>query len=252
MTDPTNPTRSTDDGGSSRHDVMDPRDAFEELGRIVLGETPLNQVLQRVAQLAQACTPGAEEVSVTLLEGSKPRAHSAAFTGKLAVALDERQYQAGFGPCMDAAQSGRTVRIDDTAGESVYPDFAATARRQGVRSIVSIGMPMPQRILGGINVYRFSDEPLDEAALEILQVFAAYAAVSLANASLFASTASLAGQMQQAMRSRAVIDQAQGVLIAQLRCTPEEAFQHLAKRSQDTNRKLRDLAADIVERAAQG
>ena len=134
----------------------------------------------------------------------------------------------------------------------MYPDFAAVAARSGVRNAVSIGMPMPQRVLGGINVYRFGDEPLDEHAVELLQTFASYAAVSLANASLFASTAALAGQLQSAMQSRAVIDQAQGVLVAQLHCTPEEAFQHLAKLSQHTNRKLRDLAADIVQQAAQG
>ncbi|GAB7191549.1 GAF and ANTAR domain-containing protein [Kineococcus sp. NUM-3379] len=231
---------------------MDPRDAFTELGGLVLSETPLAQVLQRVAELAHACVPGADEVSVTLLEGDSSKARSAAFTGRLAASLDERQYDAGFGPCLDAAQSGRTIRIHDTAADTAYPDFAAAAARQGVRNTISIGMPMPQRILGSINVYRFSDEPLDEHAVEVLQTFASFAAVSLANASLFASTAALAAQMQQAMRSRAVIDQAQGVLVAQLRCTPEEAFRHLAKLSQHTNRKLRDLAADIVARAALG
>src|SRR5215218_1786363 len=76
---------------SSPRAVMEPQEAFAELSRLVVGEQPLGQVLARVADLAQACTPGAEEVSVSLLEGDK--AHSAAFTGQLAVNLDERQYE---------------------------------------------------------------------------------------------------------------------------------------------------------------
>ncbi|GAB7190114.1 GAF and ANTAR domain-containing protein [Kineococcus sp. NUM-3379] len=235
---------------SSPRTLADPRDAFVELGRIVLGQQPLSEVLQRVAELARSCVPGAEEISVTLLEGSTAR--SAAFTGRLAATLDERQYETGFGPCLDAAQSGHTVRIDDTADEPVYPGFAATARRQGVCSVVSVGMPATQRVLGGLNVYRFDGGALDAEAVEVLQTFASYASVCLANAALLDATAARAGQLQLAMRSRAVIDQAQGVLIAQLRCTPEEAFQHLAKLSQNTNRKLRDLAADVVEQAARG
>src|SRR4051794_11538020 len=144
------PRQSRPQQSSSEHSspraAMEPQEAFAELSHLVVGEQPLGQVLARVAELAQACTPGAEEVSVTLLEGDKAR--SAAFTGRLAVNLDERQYGAGFGPCLDAAQSGQTIRVDDTTSDDTYPDFATTASRQGVRNTVSVGMPLPQRILG--------------------------------------------------------------------------------------------------------
>ncbi len=228
--------------------TIEPQQAFAELGALVVGETPLGEVLKRVAELATACVPGAEEVSVTLLEGDKGR--SAAFTGALAASLDERQYAAGFGPCIDAAQSGQVIRIDDTAAEETYPDFAAIAARQGVRSSVSVGMPMPQRIVGGLNVYRFDDAVLDADAVELLQIFAGYAAIALANHSLYASAVALSTNLQIALQSRAVIEQAKGVLVASLHCTPEEAFQHMVRRSQHANRKLREIATEIVERAA--
>nr|WP_246315403.1 ANTAR domain-containing protein [Kineococcus aurantiacus] len=230
--------------------MLDPADAFTELSRLVVGQTPLSEVLGRVAELTQRCVPGADEVSVTLLEGEK--GHSAAFTGSLAAALDERQYERGFGPCVDAAQGGVLIRVDDTATDEVYPDFARAAARQGVRNSLSLGLPMPQPVLGGINVYRFEDGPLDDEAVQLLQVFAGYAAVALANHALYASAVALSENLQLAMRSRATIEQAKGVLVASLHCTPEEAFAHLAKQSQNTNRKLRDLAAEIVERAARG
>lgn len=226
---------------------MDPRSAFAELGDLVVGQVPLGQVLAKVADLAKACTPGAEEVSVTLLDGE--RARSAAFTGFLAASLDERQYDQGFGPCVDAAATGQVVRVDDTSSDRTYPDFAAVAARQGVRNSVSVGMPMPQDVLGGINVYRFGPAPLDEDGLEVLQVFAGYAAVAVANHSLYASAVALSTNLQAAMASRAVIEQAKGVLVATLHCTPEEAFGHLARQSQHHNVKLREIAADVVARA---
>ena len=244
-------TRSTsDDRRGPDGAPLEPQQAFAELGRLVVGETPLGEVLARVAELAKACMPGAEEVSVTLLEDG--RARSAAFTGRLASVLDERQYADGFGPCLDAAANGQVVQVQDTADDKTYPHYAALAAREGVRSSVSIGMPMPQRLLGGINVYTFSESPLDQDAVELLQAFAGYAAIALANHSLYASAVALSTNLQVAMQSRAVIEQAKGVLVASLRCTPEEAFAHLARQSQHTNRKLRDIAAEIVERAGGG
>ncbi|MGI4895114.1 MAG: GAF domain-containing protein, partial [Janthinobacterium lividum] len=146
---------------------MQPQEAFAELGQLVVGSAPLGQILTRVSELAAACVPGAEEVSVTLLEGDS-KARTAAFSGDLAAHLDERQYDIGFGPCLDAAAGGHTIRIDDTTDSDSYPDFSAVAARQGVRSIVSVGMPMPQRILGGINVYRFDEPLLDQDSVQLL------------------------------------------------------------------------------------
>src|SRR3954451_9028817 len=92
--------------------AMNPIDAFSvfaELGRVVLGDEPLGAVLERVAGLAAKAIPEASEVSVTLMEGG--RAHTVAFTGSLAVQLDERQYETGWGPCLDAAVSGHTITV---------------------------------------------------------------------------------------------------------------------------------------------
>src|SRR3954471_2914441 len=105
----------------------DPRAAFAELSKIMLDAQPLSQTLTRVADLAKETIPGAVDVSVTLIQDGK--AFSVAFTGPLAAQFDERQYEAGFGPCMDAALSGRTVTIDDTAASDAYPDFGRVAQR---------------------------------------------------------------------------------------------------------------------------
>ena len=83
--------------------------------------------------------------------------------------------------------------------------------------------------------------------MELARTFASYAAVAVANAQLFASTAQLARQMEEAMASRAAIEQAKGILMGSLKCTPDEAFDVLVRHSQNSNRKLRDIAQGIVD-----
>jgi len=107
---------------SSGEMPRDPRAAFAELSKIMLGGQQLSETLARVAELAKQTIPGAAEVSVTLLHDTEVA--SVVFTGSLAAQLDERQYEAGFGPCVDAALSGTTIAIENTEASPTYPDFA--------------------------------------------------------------------------------------------------------------------------------
>lgn len=226
-------------------------DAYAELGRILLDRTPLTAVMQRVADLAKLTVPGADEASVTVVEGR--RARSVAFTGTLAVHLDERQYKTGFGPCMDAALSGQVVRIDDTdAGSEAYPGYSEVARRAGVRTTLSIGLAVPHRAVGALNLYDLGGDPFDDSSVDAAQVLAGHAAIALANSLAVESTRELAEQLQRAMTSRAVIEQAKGVISARQGIDPEQAFTLLSRRSQDTNRKLAELATEVVAGASGG
>jgi len=84
----------------------------------------------------------------------------------------------------------------------------------------------------------------------LAQTFAGYAAVALANAHLYDVTATLAQHLQAAMENRAVIEQAKGIVMAERHCTADEAFAILSKLSQDSNRKVRDVAAALVANAS--
>jgi GAF domain-containing protein len=225
----------------------DPRAAFAELSTIMLGAQPLSETLSRIAQLAKQTIPGAAEVSVTLMQDGTVT--SVSFTGPLAVQLDERQYESGFGPCMDAALSGATIPIDDTAQGGAYPDFGRVAFRHGITHTMSIGLPVEQRTVGALNVYGSGEGPFDETTAELATAFASHAAVAVSNAGLYASTATLAGNLQKALDSRAVIDQAKGVLMGRHRCSADAAFDLLVRQSSQRNRKLRDIAQDIVDDA---
>jgi GAF domain-containing protein len=225
----------------------DPRAAFAELSKIMLGEQELSQTLARVAELAKQTIHGATDVSVTLLHDTEVA--SVAFAGSLAAQLDERQYEAGFGPCVDAALSGTTIAIEDTADSPTYPDFARLARRHGITHTLSTGLPVQRRTIGALNIYGTGEGAFDDTTRELATAFASYAAVALANADLYASTAHLAANLQRALDSRAVIDQAKGILMRDHRISPDAAFDLLVERSSSGNRKLRDIAQDIVDDA---
>jgi GAF domain-containing protein len=223
---------------------LDPRVAFAELSKIMLSEQQLSETLGRVAELAKQTITGAADVSVTLMEDS--RVSSVAFTGALAAQLDERQYESGFGPCMDAALSGATVTIEDTAADPTYPDFGRAAARRGITHTMSIGLPVARQTIGALNIYGTTEGSFDAATQELATAFASYAAVAVANAGVYASTATLAANLQRALQSRAVIDQAKGILMGRHRITADAAFDLLSAQSQTTNRKLREIAGDLV------
>ena len=216
-----------------------------------LDESDLQAVLDRVAELARQTLPGLAGASVTLVESD--RAFTAAFAGQLALDLDETQYQEGFGPCLEAAQSAGTIAVPDMAAETRWPAFARQALAAGVRSSLSVALPVQEAVLGALNIYIYALQPagLDQDAIELAQTFAGYAAVAIANARLYQSTATLAEDMRRAMETRAVIEQAKGILVAQHHCTPEQAFEMLTRLSQTAHRKLRDCAADLVTSTAE-
>jgi GAF domain-containing protein len=229
---------------------VEPQQAFLELARLDLATLSLGEVLTRVAGLARASVAPADEVSVTLLEGET--AHTVAFTGDLAVHLDERQYARGFGPCMDAALGGETVNIKNTGSDDRYPDFGAVAARAGVNSSLSLGMPVPQRVVGGLNLYSFGTDAFDEAAINLARAFADYGGVVLVNAALIESKTTLAMHLETAMASRATIEQAKGIIMARTGVDAERAFTELVRRSQHTNRKLHTIAAELVAQVRVG
>jgi GAF domain-containing protein len=226
---------------------LEPTRAFAELGRINLDETDLEGVLLKVATLAKRTIAGIDAASVTLVKDKK--GYTAAFTDDLALTLDERQYEDGGGPCLDAAAATATISVPDLTREQRWPRYTPAAIDAGIRSSLSIGLPVHDTVTGALNMYSIRPGAFDDEAVVVAQTFSGYAAVALANAHLYDATASLAQHMQAAMEHRAVIEQAKGIIISERHCTPDEAFALLSKLSQDSNHKLRDVALALVLRA---
>ncbi len=174
-----------------------PTHAFAELGRIHLGENNMSQVLGRMSELAKQTIPGAEEVSVTLVQADQPS--TAAFTGELALQLDESQYETGGGPCLAAAAGGETMHVTDMATEDRWPEYTPRAVNQGAGSSVSVGIPVQESVTAALNIYSTRTNAFNHEAVDLAVAFAGYAAVALVNAHLYTSTAARAEQMQDAL-----------------------------------------------------
>ena len=219
-------------------------DAYAELGRIDFAETDLATVLTKVADLGRRNIPGADEASITLL--GPGGAHTAAFTGELALTVDEWQYQQGHGPCLAAAAATITVTVPDLAGDSRWPDWANRAIDAGVHNAMSIRLPRHEGVSGAFNVYATEPRAFDADAVILAETFAGYAAVAMANAHRYDSEIPLAQRTRAAMDSRAVIEQAKGIIMAERRCTADEASAILDRVAENTDRNLHDVAAALV------
>jgi GAF domain-containing protein len=220
-------------------------DPLAELDALAIGIEPFESVLgDLVTVAARVLAPGGE-ASVTLLRADV--ATTAASTSEVARGLDERQYAQGAGPCFDSASGGASVVIADMSDEKRWPAFAELARDAGMASSMAVPLPIQREVTGALNIYSPDRGAFDDGSVELAQTFASYAAVALANAQRFSSAVALAAQMREAMATRAVIEQAKGIVMRDRGCSPDEAFEALVKLSQDMHIKLRTIAQRLVD-----
>ncbi len=225
-------------------DAVAVQPAFDELGRLSFAEHSLESVLQRVTALAANVLPGEPVISVTIVADKRPT--TVAATGDIAQLLDRTQYRHGSGPCLTAATTGRPAEIVDTASAVEWADFAAEAAASGVESVVSFPLPAREKVAGALNVYARRFSVADRRIHGLLSRFADYAVVPVSNMYLYESAVERAEHLATALDSRAVIDQAKGILMERFRLTPDQAFQALTRVSMETNTKVRDIAERFV------
>ena len=226
----------------SRHAVA--VDALERLGSMQLRDQSMETVLRTVVDLAKDVLPGDPEVSISLLANDK--ASTAVYTGQLAMDLDESQYGRGYGPCLHAASTGELTEVSDTRTDPRWPDYLRVAWERGSGSSLSVPLPIQDGLSGALNIYAREPHAFDDEARQAAQKFAPYAAVAVANMHAYETARNMADNLQVALESRAVIDQAKGILMERHKLTADQAFQAMAAVSMRANRKLRDIAEQLV------
>jgi len=209
------------------------------LAGIIAGDSSQDAVLRRTCDVAKTVINGAASVSVTVLDGAQPR--TAAASDDLALEADKVQYASGNGPCLDAVRKVTTV-----LGESRWPAYVARTIPLGVRGSLSVPLGIEAGVVGALNIYATAARAFDDEAVDLAIELAEYAGIVATTADQYNRATSLAEQMQRAMESRAVIEQAKGILMAQRHCSADEAFEVLVRLSQETHRKLRELAEALV------
>ena len=221
-------------------------EALERLGRLSLRDLSMEELLQTVADLTKTVMPGHTEVSVSLLVKDSPT--TVASTGQLATDLDERQYNRDHGPCLHAARTGELTEIVDTRTDSRWPDYTPRAAEHGALSSLSVPLTVEEdeQVTGALNIYAREPHAFDEESRSAATKFAPYAAVAAGNLYAYRSARDMADNLQVALETRAVIDQAKGILMERHRLTADQAFQLLAQASMHSNTKVRDVADHFV------
>ena len=201
--------------------------------------------LALVVELAELVVASAAAASITVVHNGKAATVSASQAP--AHHLDEVQYASGRGPCLTAATKGRPCNAMLAGEAGRWPELAQAAEAVGIASVLSLPLRHDDAVLGTLTVYSGAPQRFGTAEARVASLLARQAAAVLAGQGALAAAERANRQLTEALASRDVIGQAKGILMERESCTAGDAFDMLRRASQRTNRKLRDVAADLAE-----
>jgi GAF domain-containing protein len=230
-------------------DAQDATNDFIPFANLIFAEETFEVTLQHIVDLAREGVAGCSMAGITLLERGGPM--TAAATSDVALRVDASQYSANSGPCLDAYRRQVFNRITSTDTEERWPLFCQVAAAAGVHSTLSFPLVVAGDGLGALNLYSNVEAGFDDIDERTGFAFAAHAAVALANARSYWRNEEMRRNLEIALETRGVIDQAKGILIAREGFTAEAAFEVLKRASQRANRKVHEIAQEMVDMASQ-
>jgi GAF domain-containing protein len=227
---------SDDDTGTAEGNSL--AEQLSALARSLEMQPDLQSTLVRVVRAAVGTVPGVMEASISEIQRRRD-VKTLAATGELPRAADHAQYDLGEGPCLDTLYEQQTVRLSDLNIEKRWPRFVVRARELGVGSMLSVQLFVDGENLGALNLFSRQPDAFSDESEHVALLFASHAAVAM-------SGERARGHLQAAVTTRELIGQAQGILIERFKVTSEMAFHMLMLASQNSNRKLRDIAEELV------
>jgi GAF domain-containing protein len=233
-------------------DEVDLRAGLRGLAGLVAGARGVIELLGEVAEFAAHAIPGVDGAGVALIDATqgKPALQIGTATARFVHEIDTVQYnELNEGPCITCMQSRRATVSGSLGGDSRWPRFGGRVARMGVHSALSLPLMLGDHAIGAINCYATSHDAFGEHAVRLGSQFAGPAAVSIYNAQLLAGAHERAEQLQRALESRALIDQAIGIIRSRSGASAEWAFARLVRMSQTENTKLHVIAERLVAEA---
>jgi GAF domain-containing protein len=227
---------------------MDIADGVTGLHDVLLSTQSIESFVQELAEQAARLIADALSCGITLRRGTQTE--TVACSDEIAGQVNALQYRLGDGPCLAALADGTLVRSEDLAADARWPRFAPEAVALGVRSVLSLPLIAQDQVIGALNLYAREPSAFGQAQVAEAGKFAENAAGALALGQRLVSYAALTDQLRESLASRAVIDQAVGIIMGRQRCSQDEAFGVLRAASQNRNVKLRALAQEIVTSVA--
>jgi hypothetical protein len=175
----------------------------------------------------------------------------AASSNEAAGLLDLFQIQNDQGPCLDCFRSGQPVTAADLASPGQrWPRFAAAAIQSGFRGVDALPMRLRDQVIGALNLFRAAPGPLNPADLRIGQALADVATIGLLHERNVRRSETIAEQLQAALNSRIIIEQAKGKLAERLSIGTDQAFTLLRNYARNSNQRLTDVASNFVTSAS--
>jgi GAF domain-containing protein len=231
-------------------DQEDLQAGLRGLAAIVVDALTLDESLTQIAEFAAHAIPGADGAGVTVVHPSAVplRIQSWAMTAEFVRKIDTLQYDLHEeGPCITSMRTGRPCVSGSIADDTRWPRFGGAVAHLGVNSALSLPLVLREQVIGVINAYAYTLDAFAEHAVATGTKFAGPAAVAVHNARLLVEARQRTAQLQRALGSRSVIDQAIGIIRGRSGVSAEEAFGRLIKISQDENIKLHIAAERLVE-----
>ncbi|MDQ3611919.1 MAG: GAF and ANTAR domain-containing protein [Actinomycetota bacterium] len=225
-----------DTGSASGQDELALR--LSDVARDLQRQEDPHDTLLGVVRAAVELIPGVEAGSISVVLGRR-EVRSQVPSGELPRAVDALQNEVGEGPCLDAAFEQQTVRVTNMSREQRWPKFAARAMEAGAASMLSFQLYVEGDNLGALNLYSSQPDAFDDESEHVGLLFASHAAIA------YAAAQEQSG-LQQAVATRQLIGQAQGILMERHKITGDQAFALLVRHSQQDNIKLRELAERLV------
>jgi GAF domain-containing protein len=213
----------------------------------LLDDDVLHELLQRLTVLANHTVAGAHSVSITVAEDGRYRTSNS--SGSVALAIDEAQYRGDDGPCLEALRSTRQLRTGVGERHDRWPRFDEEAAKLGVTDVLSTPLIRSGGgAVGALNIYAREGAGFGPHDERTAQLIGEHAEILVERALALLSSTRLNDQLRQAVATREIIGEAKGILMESQHCTRDQAFDILRRASQRENRKLRELAEELVLR----
>lgn len=227
------------DGAVNDSTTSDLADSMAEAAQAINAPRSMDERLSAIVEAASNTIPGFDQASISLAyQGG--RVHTRTGSSDLVEKLDRNQYEVEEGPCFEAFARLDVVTVPSIPQEHRWPTYTARAREAGVQA--QMGVPLGSdggTVRGALNLYSTTSEGIDPEAVGIGAMFATHVTLAL-------GWARTEEHLNDALATRKAIGQAMGIVMERYRINEEKAFAFLARVSQTSNVKLRDIAQELV------
>jgi transcriptional regulator with GAF, ATPase, and Fis domain len=220
---------------------------FVELADTLVGGFDLMEFLH---MLTERCVELLEvDAAGLLLADGRGTLQLVAASTEQARVVELFQIQNDEGPCLDSYRTGQPVVVGDMAAADAaarWPRFAAAAREMGFAAVHAIPMRLREQVIGTLNLFGSAPDGLDPAVARAARALVDIATIGILQERAAREHELVTGQLQVALNSRVIIEQAKGILAERMRVTPDQAFIVLRAYSRTNNHPLTQLAGDVI------